>query len=119
MKPTRLGVAFLLIQSAAILYAQLTPYRYFCWAPFHAQTKYQIETSINGKTLTEAEIAARYQLITIFFDLKKHQWWELNEIQHVFAILSQYESTHGANQSAKITVTYDENGNGSKTWSYP
>jgi hypothetical protein len=115
----KLGVAFLVLQSAAILYAQVTPDRYFCWAPFHAQTKYQISAQLRQKKLSEQEISARYKLITIFWDPTKHEWWELNEINHVFRILSQYESTYGAGEDVEIEVIYDENGHGPQTWKWP
>jgi hypothetical protein len=65
MNSLRASILFLLLQAAAILYAQLTPHRYFCWAPFHAQTKYQIKVWLDNKELTEQEISARYRQVTL------------------------------------------------------
>jgi Ca2+/H+ antiporter len=41
MNSLRVGILFLLLYAAAILSAQLTPHRYFCWAPFADQVSNQ------------------------------------------------------------------------------
>jgi hypothetical protein len=119
MNSLRAGILFLLLQVAAILSAQLTPHRYFCWAPFHAQTKYQIKVWLDNKELTEQEISARYRQATLFWDVKTRQWWELNKISHVFALISQYETTYGAHEQARFVIDYDETGHGLRSWTWP
>ena len=119
MSSLRVGALFLLLQAAGIVYAQCTPQRYFCWAPFHAQTKYHIRVWLGDKELTEQEIAARYKQVTILWDAETHLWWELNEISHVFALIAQYETTYGAEDKARVVVSYDENSKGPETWTWP
>jgi hypothetical protein len=119
MNTFRAGVIFLLLQTAVIVYAQFTPQRYFCWAPFHAQSKYQLRVWLKERELTDQEISTRYRQVTIYWDAKKHEWWELNDISHVFGLISQYESTYGATDQARVEVTYNKNGLGQRIWTWP
>ena len=58
---TAIGVAFLLFQLVMIVYARFVPSRYFCWAPYDAQSEYSLQVTIDGRPLANQEIRRRYR----------------------------------------------------------
>ena len=54
---TAIGVLILALQAAAIVRARFVNDRYFCWAPFDQQTKYEISVAIGDEGLAEEDEA--------------------------------------------------------------
>lgn len=106
-----LGILFLLVQVASIIYARFIPERFFCWAPYDSQSKYEIKVTIDGKQLSEEEIKARYHY--------KANSWEERAIGNIFSYIKGYESTYGKNDNAKVLVKYATNGKPEETWTLP
>ncbi len=84
------------------------PERFFCWRPHDSHTFYEIKVEIHKKTLTEQEINNRCHY--------QSKGWEPRSIHNIFSIITQYESTYGQHDFAKITIDYSEDGKPIKTW---
>lgn len=106
-----LGIALLLFQVGAIIYARFVTSRYFCWAPHDSQAEYRIEVVRSGKPLTEDEIASRYRLAP--------SGVEARSIDAVLSVVAQYEETLGRGEGALVVVTYRLNGREPKQWRWP
>ena len=106
-----LGVAILLFQLGAIVYARFVPARYFCWAPYDSQNDYLIEAVVNGRGLSQDEIRSRYK--------KRPQGTDNRSIQHIKDIISGYESSYGAEENAEVTLSYSVNGGEEQSWKWP
>ena len=105
------GVAFLVAQLAAIGYARFNPERYFCWAPYDEHTFYTIEVEVDGRKLSKSEIADRYRYYP--------GGWEPRSIHNVISQVSQFESTYGVDDGAKIVIEYETNGHPKRRWEWP
>ncbi|MAX71353.1 MAG: hypothetical protein CMC76_09680 [Flavobacteriaceae bacterium] len=112
MKSTKffkvIGVVFLLLQLASIIYARFIPERFFCWAPYDEHTHYSINVTIDGQTLSKNQIKQRYHY--------RPEGWETRSIDNVFSIVQQYEDTYGKNDQAKVEIRYNTNGNSEQIW---
>ncbi len=108
---TAIGVAFLLFQLVMIVYARFVPSRYFCWAPYDAQSEYSLQVAIDGRPLTGQEIRRRYR--------RPQKSVDNRSIQHVIDIVQQYEETRGRNDRARVIMKYRVNGGAEKQWQWP
>lgn len=108
---TAIGVAFLLFQLVMIVYARFVPSRYFCWAPYDAQSEYTLDVVINGRPLTPQEIRRRYR--------RPKQGVDNRSIQHVIDIVEQYERTYGRSDHAQVVMKYRVNGKEETQWQWP
>ncbi len=103
-----IGYIFLSFQLLSIIYARSIPERFFCWAPYDEHTYYEMFVEIDGKELTKKEIGNRYGYFS--------NGWEVREINNVFSIIKQYETTYGKNDKAIVKVKYSINGRDEKIW---
>ena len=102
---------FLASQLAAVVYAQFTPRRYFCWAPNDYVTEFNLSVSINGRALTPRQALARYSLPGPLFE---------NVPSHLIDIVQQYEETYGKGDHARVEVAWVLNGKGAvERWHWP
>ena len=87
------------------------PERYFCWAPYDEHTFYTIEVEVDGRKLSKSEIADRYRYYP--------GGWEPRSIHNVISQVSQFESTYGVDDGAKIVIEYETNGHPKRRWEWP
>lgn len=106
-----LCVCLLSFEAIAILYARFTPARYFCWAPYDTQDRYTISVTQDGEILTEEETTQRYRFHS--------NAWQQHSIHNLLFAIEQFESSYGAKDNAKVSVTYSKNGRPEETWTYP
>ena len=106
-----LGVAFLALQVLSIAYHQTVPTRWFCWAPYDIHTRYTVHVEIDGRPLSLREAKLRYRYSS--------DGWEPRSIHNIFSMISQYESTYGAEDGARVTVDYSINGHPPEQWTWP
>ncbi len=106
-----IGISLLLFQVGAIVYARFVPARYFCWAPFDMQTAYQLEVSVNGDTLTDQQIRARYRRLG-------RKGSDNRSPQHVIDVLQQTEERYHEADETHILLTYRVNGKEEQRWEY-
>lgn len=107
-KPIFIGILFLTVQVASVIYARFIPERFFCWAPYDEHTYYSIDVVVDGRSLTLDEVKSRYRYLP--------EGWEPRCIDNVFSLVQQYESTYGKAQDAEVTITYSTNGKTEKIW---
>ena len=106
-----LGIAILLFQIGAIVYARFVPARYFCWAPYDSQNDYVIEVVMDSRALSRDEIRRRYK--------KRAKGTDNRSIQHIKDIISGYETSYGAQENAQVTLSYRVNGGEEQSWKWP
>lgn len=107
---TLLGLAFLLFQLAAIVYARFSPARYFCWAPYDTQTDYALTVSVHGRPLSPAEIRRRYR--------RPPRGADNRSPQNLIDILEGVERRLPTSDQASISMTYRVNGKQEQTWQW-
>lgn len=105
------GVAFLLFQIGAIVYARFVPARYFCWAPYDMQTDYLVRVRVGGRELTPAEIRTRYR--------RSAKGTDNRSVQHVIDIFEQTERRYHESDPAEIELRYAVNGHVHGEWRWP
>ena len=103
-----IGMLFISIQLASIIYARFIPERFFCWAPYDSHTQFEVFVNINGNVLSPLEAEARYGY--------KTKGWEQRSIHNIFSLVKQYERTYGKNDNASVIIIYSTNGHPKKTW---
>ncbi|HZT32159.1 MAG TPA: hypothetical protein VFA33_19890 [Bryobacteraceae bacterium] len=108
---TGVGVAILLFQAGAIVYARFVPARYFCWAPFDMQTDYRLEVTVRGRRLTPQEIRRRYR--------RPAQGTDNRAARHIMDIVEGYEERYGRADQAQVVMRYRVNGKAEQEWRYP
>jgi hypothetical protein len=108
---TALGIALLAFQLGMIAYARFSPSRYFCWAPFHAQSNYEMGVTVNGRALTAGEIERRYR--------RPQKGINSRTIQDEKGIIMQYEQTYGKSERTEVTLRYRVNGGAEQVWQWP
>ncbi|MFN3325481.1 MAG: hypothetical protein ACK5AZ_18455 [Bryobacteraceae bacterium] len=108
---TTIGVAILIFQLGAIVYARFVPSRYFCWAPFDAQSEYTLEVTVNGNPLSAGEVRRRYR--------RPHQGVDNRSIQHIKDIVSGYEQRYGHGDETRVVMRYRINGKQEQVWRWP
>jgi hypothetical protein len=105
---TLIGVAFLAAQLGSVIYAQMGPRRYFCWAPNDYMTDYRLTVAVDGRMLSDKDIARRYHLDAAGL-------YE-NVAQHIIDVVTQYERTHGRARPATVVLRYRTNGREEHEW---
>jgi len=105
-----LAGALLLFQLGMIGYARFVPTRFFCWAPYDSQNKYQIQVVLNDRELIPNEIEARYRI--------PQKGYDNRAISHVIKILQQYEETYGQSDKALVKLRYSVNGKKEQVWQW-
>jgi hypothetical protein len=105
-----LGLSLLAFQVGAIVYARFVPARYFCWAPYDMQTKYQLHVTVNGKQLTDKDIAQRYR--------RPQNGIDNRSVQHVIDIIELTEQRYHSADSTEVVMTYTINGKKEERWVY-
>lgn len=103
-----IGIALLLFQLGAIVYARFVPSRYFCWAPFDMQTNYQLRVSVNGRELSAPEIARRYK--------RGQKGTDNRSYHHLIDIIEQTEERYHPHDRVDVTMTYSINGKAPEEW---
>ena len=103
-----LGMFFLIFQVISVIYSQFIPERFFCWRPYDSHTYYEIKVEIDNNLISEQKIRNRYRY--------QPKGWEPRSVHNIISIVSQYESTYGKNDFAKISIEYSENGKETKIW---
>lgn len=103
-----IGILFLSLQFASIVYARFIPERFFCWAPYDSHTLFEVFVTIDGRTLSLQETEKRYGY--------KMKGWEQRSIDNVFSLIKQYERTYGKDDHAEVKVIYSTNGHPEKEW---
>jgi hypothetical protein len=107
---TAIGLAFLLFQIAAIVYARFVPTRYFCWAPYDMQTDYVLEVRLGGGSLSPSEIRRRYR--------RPARGVDNRSVQHVIDIIEGVERRLPREQQAEVRMTYRINGKEERFWQW-
>jgi hypothetical protein len=103
-----IGILFISIQLASIIYARFIPERFFCWAPYDSHTLFEVFVTIDSKTLSQQETEKRYGY--------KMKGWEQRSIHNIFSLVKQYERTYGKKDNASVIIIYSTNGHPKKTW---
>jgi hypothetical protein len=106
-----LGLGFLALQVLSIAYHQTVPTRWFCWAPYDIHTRYTVHVEIGGPLLSVREAQLRYRYSS--------DGWEPRSIHNIFSMISQYESTYGSGDGARVIVDYSINGHPPEQWTWP
>jgi hypothetical protein len=91
--------------------AAFIPEKFFCWAPYDEHTLLQTSVLLNGIELNPDQIGQRYRY--------RMNGWEPRDIDNVFNIVEQYETTYGKNDSTIILIKYSTNGHPERLWRYP
>ena len=107
-----IAALFLALQLCLVVYAQLTPRRYFCWAPNDYANTYSLQVRVNGADLTPAQALARYHL------QDRRTSYE-NPATHIMDMVSQYEQTYGREDHAKVLLQWSLNGHQIQAWQWP
>jgi hypothetical protein len=107
-----LALTFLLFQASLMIYAQFTPWRYFCWAPNDYANTYSLAVNLNGTELSPDQARARYHL-------EAYKGSYENPASHIMDLVKQYESTYGRNDDAYVTLRWSLNGHKEQTWHWP
>jgi len=105
------GVALLVFQLGAIVWARFVPARYFCWAPYDMQTAYEVVVRCDGRELTPREIRERYR--------RSAKGVDNRSVQHVIDIFQQTELRYHPQDRAEIVLRYRVNGRGNGEWRWP
>ena len=103
-----IGILFLGLQVALVVYARFIPERFFCWAPYDIHTKYIVKVTIDGQLLSNEETRLRYRY--------KPEGWEQRSIFNIISQIEQYETTYGKSDKAHVEVVYSINGKPEETW---
>ena len=111
---TVIASLFLLAQLGAIVYAQFTPRRYFCWAPNDYANPYSLQVTVGDRQLSPAEVRARYQIPS-----SRSRCYE-NPVTHIIDFVQQYEQTYGRNDQASVVLRWRRDGHDPENeWDWP
>jgi len=111
---TLLAVLFLSAQLGAMVYARLSPRRYFCWTPNDSIDQFQLHVNVNGRELPQPEVWRRYQIET------RHQGSVEYPIVQLIDQIRQYETTYGRSDNARVWLNWRHNGRPQlKQWQWP
>ena len=105
-----IGLLILALQAGAIVRGRFVPDRYFCWAPFDQQTKYEIAVAVSDTKLTPAQIQQRYR--------RPAKGVDNRSAHNLFDIISRAEQKQPSGRS-QVTVQYSVNGHERQEWRYP
>ena len=109
---TKIGVLFLAVQLGLVIYAHFGPARYFAWAPNDYVVQFNLQATVDGRSLTSGEAAARYHLKQV-----EHGVYEF-PAQHIIDAIRQYETTYGRHDHAHVVLTYRQNGEAERQWEW-
>jgi hypothetical protein len=105
-----IGLALLLFQLGAIVYARFVPSRYFCWAPFDMQTEYRLDVTVNGRKLSPPEIQQRYR--------RPAKGVDNRSTQHLIDIIELAEQRYHSEDAVEAVMIYRVNGKEWQQWDY-
>jgi hypothetical protein len=106
------AIAILLVaQLAGIIRARFRDETWFAWAPNDQIVEYELAVAISGRSLTEDEIASRYQIDA--------RGVYQQSAANLISIVGQYEASHGARDHAVVRLTYRVDGGARETWDHP
>lgn len=91
--------------------ARFHPMRYYCWAPYDSQNEYRIDTQLDGRTLSPAEVESRYRLKTPGINPRT--------IYEITDIISYVERVYHEGEGARVSVNYRTNGGPERQWQWP
>lgn len=106
-----LALAYLALQLVIIVLGLFEPSTPFRWAPFDVQADYRISLEIGGQALSEQQITERYNEPAVGV--------EPHAIEHLLAVIEQYEMTYGGDDNASVLVRYRINGHEFQQWQWP
>ncbi len=107
------AIALLALQMGGVVYARLSPKRYFCWAPNDYVADYKLGVAVQGRELSSREILARYRLPEPFGVYE-------NPAEHIISLIHQYETTYGVKDHASVTLEWRLNNQGpTRRWEWP
>lgn len=106
-----IGVLLLALQAGAIVRARFANDRYFCWAPFDQQTKYEIGVAIGDEGLAESQVRQRYRRPPAGVDNRS--------AHHLFDIITRAEQKFEKWGRSRVVVRYSVNGHEEQEWRYP
>ena len=106
-----IGLLILALQAGAIVRARFVNDRYFCWAPFDQQTKYEIGVAIGDEGLTESQIRNRYR--------RPAQGVDNRSAHNLFDIITRAEQKFEKWGRSRVIVRYSVNGHEEREWRYP
>jgi len=116
------GTLILIFQVVLLIYYRGQEEKYFCWAPHDEQSLYTVEVTIENRKLSDREASKRYRLRTQLFWADDHWEWrhiESRSIGNVKGIITQYESTYGKDDHARVKLIYQVNGDQQQYWHWP
>jgi len=105
------GISFLVVQLALILYSRFVPERFFCWAPYDEHSRYEVGVTIDGVPLGQEEVAKRYRYPA--------RGWEPRAMANIISQIRQYETTYGRDEAATVVLNYQINGHEWEAWQWP
>jgi hypothetical protein len=106
-----IGVLLLALQAGAIVRARFVNDRYFCWAPFDQQTKYEIGVSIGNEGLAPEQVQRRYR--------RPWEGVDNRSAHHLFDIITRAEQKFEKWGRSRVVVRYSVNGHEEQEWRYP
>ena len=106
-----LALAYLALQVVAMVHGRIDPGAHFHWAPFDVLHEYRISVEIDGQSLTGSQISERYG--------ERAEGIEPHAIEHLVAIVRQYEETYGRDDQAQVVIRYQINGREVREWHWP
>ena len=98
-------------QLGMIVYARFDLGRYFTWSPHDVVWTFDLVVETPTETLDHDGAVARYRL-------RRYRRQE-HAVEHVKRAVRQYERTHGRDDGARVTMTYDKNGRDPLVWTWP
>lgn len=104
-------MALLMLQVACFAYAKVSPWRYFCWAPYDMHTRYRIEVALDGEALSPEAVRARYRL--------RASGWNARSWFEIVGAVDRYERSYGREDNAEIRIVYQVNGGEERVWTHP
>jgi hypothetical protein len=107
-----LGIAFLLLQVAAVIHARFVPSRWLgAWAPNDYAVWYRLQVRVQDRPLSPDEVGQRY-------GLRAESVFEYPP-QNLMDIVRQREQTYGRDDNAQVRLTYHEDRGPTREWRWP
>ncbi len=108
---TAAALFLLLAQVMMIVFARFHPMRYYCWAPYDSQNEYEIQTELDGRSLSRDELEERYRLAPTAVNPRA--------ISQVTDVVSYVERVYHPDERARVIITYRTNGGPEQVWTWP
>ena len=106
-----IGVFILALQAGAVIRARFVDDRYFCWAPFDQQTKYEIGVAIGDESLAPSQVRVRYR--------RPAEGVDNRSAHNLFDIITRAEQKFEKWGRGRVVVRYSVNGHEAREWRYP